>query len=136
MSRNAFVWQRSHQQEQEKRQEEFLEAWPFAPHLLKLLDDQVLIATDAQENTDLIQNSRGPIQESQSLAPDYHRSRFSLANEKSGVASLLDSVANQLHKDLREKPCAISKRSTTPCPWLRQPCRTAKRSSVLCGSAP
>ena len=28
---------------------------------------------------------------------------FSLTNEKSGVASLLDSVANQLHKDLREK---------------------------------
>src|SRR5262249_18038347 len=42
------------QPEHERRHDEFLEAWPFAPHLLKLLDDQVLIAADAQETRDLI----------------------------------------------------------------------------------
>ena len=40
--------------EQERKKREFAEAWPFAPHLLQLLEDQVLIATDAQETRDLI----------------------------------------------------------------------------------
>ena len=29
-------------------------SWPFAPHLLRLLEEQVLIATDAQETRALI----------------------------------------------------------------------------------
>jgi hypothetical protein len=91
------------QQEQEKRQEEFLEAWPFAPHLLKLLDDQVLIATDAQETRDLIKILVDLYKNHNPSHPIISAADFSLANEKSGVASLLDSVANQLHKDLREK---------------------------------
>src|SRR5690606_11154420 len=33
---------------------EFHEAWPFAPHLMQLLEDQVLIATQAQGTRDLI----------------------------------------------------------------------------------
>jgi hypothetical protein len=91
------------QQEQDKRQEEFLEAWPFAPHLLKLLDDQVLIATDAQETRDLIKILVDLYKNHNPSHPIITAADFSLANEKSGVASLLDSVANQLHKDLREK---------------------------------
>lgn len=42
------------QQDQEKKTADFVESWPFAPHLLQLLDDQVLVATDAQESRDLI----------------------------------------------------------------------------------
>ena len=30
--------------EQERKRQDFVEAWPFAPHLLQLLEDQVLIA--------------------------------------------------------------------------------------------
>ena len=91
------------QQEQEKRHADFVEAWPFAPHLLKLLDDQVLIATSAQETRDLIKILVDLFKNADSSHPVLTAADFSLTNEKSGVASLLDSVANQLHKDLREK---------------------------------
>ncbi len=90
-------------QEQEKRSEDFIESYPFAPHLLKLLDDQVLIATDAQETRDLIKILVDLFKTHDSKDPVITAADFSLTNEKSGVASLLDSVANQLHKDLREK---------------------------------
>jgi len=72
-------------------------------HLLKLLDDQVLIATDAQETRDLIKILVDLYKNHNPSHPIITAADFSLANEKSGVASLLDSVANQLHKDLREK---------------------------------
>ena len=76
---------------------------PFAPHLLKLLDDQVLIATDAQETRDLIKILVDLFKTHDGNDPVITAADFSLTDEKSGVASLLDSVANQLHKDLREK---------------------------------
>lgn len=90
-------------QEQDKQQEEFVESFPYAPHLLKLLDDQVLIATDAQETRDLIKILVDLFKTHDKDDPVITAADFSLTNEKSGVASLLDSVANQLHKDLREK---------------------------------
>ena len=90
-------------QEQDKQTEDFTESWPFAPHLLKLLDDQVLIATDAQETRDLIKILVDLFKTHDANDPIITASDFSLTNEKSGVASLLDSVANQLHKDLRER---------------------------------
>ena len=90
-------------QEQEKQAEDFVESFPFAPHLLKLLDDQVLIATDAQETRDLIKILVDLFKTHDTNDPIITAADFSLTNEKSGVASLLDSVANQLHKDLREK---------------------------------
>jgi len=91
------------QPEQEKRQGEFLEAWPYAPHLLKLLDDQVLIATDTQETRDLIKILVDIFKSVDEKQPIITAADFSLVNEKSGVAALLDSVANQLQRDLREK---------------------------------
>ncbi len=90
-------------QEQDKQTEDFTESWPYAPHLLKLLDDQVLIATDAQETRDLIKILVDLFKTHDANDPIITASDFSLTNEKSGVASLLDSVANQLHKDLRER---------------------------------
>lgn len=90
------------QPEHEKRQADFLEAWPYAPHLLKLLDDQVLIATDAQETRDLIKILVDLFKSVDEKQPIITAADFSLSNEKSGVASLLDSVANQLLRDLRE----------------------------------
>lgn len=89
--------------EHEKRQAEFIEAWPYAPHLLKLLDDQVLIATAAQDTRDLIKILVDTFKTTDPNQPIITAADFSLMNEKSGVASLLDSVANQLQKDLREK---------------------------------
>ena len=88
------------QQEQEKRHADFVESWPFAPHLLKLLDDQVLIATSAQETRDLIKILVDLFKNTDPSHPIITAADFSLTSEKSSVASLLDSVANQLHKDL------------------------------------
>lgn len=89
--------------EQERRIAEFVEAWPFAPHLLRLLEEQVLIATDAQETRDLIKilanlyRSRG---EKSCLLT---ASDFRLDDDKSGILALLDSVANEHHRTLRDK---------------------------------
>ncbi|MCP5086688.1 MAG: hypothetical protein GY952_07805, partial [Rhodobacteraceae bacterium] len=40
--------------EHQRVREEFVHAWPYAPHLITLLEDQVLMATHAQETRDLI----------------------------------------------------------------------------------
>lgn len=89
--------------EQERQRREFVEAWPYAPHLLRLLEDQVLIATDAQETRDLIRilanlfKSRGE-GECILTAAD-----FRLDDDAAEIGALLDSVANQHHRTLREK---------------------------------
>lgn len=91
------------QPEQEKRRNEFIESWPFSPLLMKLLEDQVLIATSAQETRDLIKILVDLVKNADPKRPLLTAADFTLFNEKSGVGSLLDSVANQGHKDLREK---------------------------------
>jgi Protein of unknown function (DUF499) len=87
----------------ERRSEDFVEAWPFAPHLLQLLDDQVLIAADAQKNRDLIKILVDVYKQSEGDQALVTAADFSLTNERSAVASLLESVANPLHRDLRQK---------------------------------
>lgn len=91
------------QQDQEKRSAEFLESWPYAPHLLKLLEDQVLVATAAQETRDLIKILVDLFKNHDPKDAIITAADFSLTKEKSAVGSLLDSVANQQHQDLREK---------------------------------
>ena len=91
------------EKDQAAKRSEFVEAWPYAPHLLRLLDDQVLIATDAQETRDLIKILVDLFKNHDPKNAIITAADFSLTNEKSGVTSLLDSVANQQHKDLREK---------------------------------
>lgn len=89
--------------EQEKHFDEFLHAWPFSPKLIQLLNDQVLIATGTQETRDLLRILVDIFKGSGDSSPVLTAADFSITNEESGVASLLDSVANQLHRDLRSK---------------------------------
>lgn len=89
--------------EHEKVKQEFYDAWPYAPHLLKLLDDQVLIATETQETRDLIRILVDVFKTAEKQTPIITAADFSIANENSGVSSLLDSVANQLQRNLRDK---------------------------------
>lgn len=89
--------------EHEKHLSQFVEAWPYSPLLMQLLDDQVLIATDTQETRDLLRILVDVFKTSSELSPVITPADFSLTSEKSGVAALLDSVANQLHRDLRTK---------------------------------
>lgn len=88
--------------EHEKHRRQFTEAWPYSPRLLQLLDDQVLIATETQETRDLLRILVDLFKASGDYTTILTPANFSLTSEKSGVTSLLDSVASQLHRDLRE----------------------------------
>lgn len=89
--------------EQEQRKQEFLESWPYAQHLMQLLEDQVLVATDAQETRDLIRILAHLYKTRGEQTPIITAADFLLDDEESVIASLLDSLANQHHANLREK---------------------------------
>lgn len=89
--------------ERERNRKEFIEAWPFAPHLLRLLEDQVLVATDAQETRDLIRILANLFKSQGEKAPILTAADFRLDDDAAGIGALLDSVANQQHRVLREK---------------------------------
>ena len=88
---------------QGRKRKEFSESWPFAPHLLQLLEDQVLIATDAQETRDLIRILANLFKSCGEQMPVLTAADFRLDDEGAGIGALLDSVANQQHRSLREK---------------------------------
>jgi len=89
-------------QHQTKRSE-FLEAWPYSPVLMHLLEDQVLVATEAQETRDLIRILVDLFKTRGDKSPVINAADFDITNEKGSVTSLLSSVANQLHRTLLEK---------------------------------
>jgi hypothetical protein len=89
--------------EQDRRRDEFVHSWPFAPHLLQLLEDQILVASDAQETRDLIKILAGLFKSRGESQPILTAADFSLEDDDTGIAALLDSVANEAHRDLREK---------------------------------
>ncbi|HVN78730.1 MAG TPA: DUF499 domain-containing protein [Terriglobia bacterium] len=89
--------------EQERKSREFVEMWPFAPHLMQLLEDQVLVATDAQETRDLIRILADLFKSRGEATPILKAADFRLDDDSSGIVALLDSVANQHHAALREK---------------------------------
>ena len=86
-----------------RRREEFVQTWPFAPHLMQLLEDQVLVATDAQETRDLIRILADLYKSRGDVTPLLTAADFRLDDDSSAIASLLDSVANQHLASLREK---------------------------------
>jgi hypothetical protein len=57
----------------------------------------------AQETRDLLRILVDVFKTAKDTSPVITAADFSITNEKSGVVSLLDSVASQLHRDLREK---------------------------------
>ncbi len=89
--------------EHQRVRAEFVEAWPFAPHLMALLEDQVLVATQAQETRDLIRILADVFKSRNAVSPIITAADFRLDNDRSGIAALLDSVSNQHHANLREK---------------------------------
>jgi hypothetical protein len=89
--------------EHERKRKEFLVSWPFAPHLLRLLEEQVLIATDAQETRDMIRILASLYKSQGDVAPVLTAADFRLDDDASGIGALLDSVANEHHRALRAK---------------------------------
>ncbi|MDA8127651.1 MAG: DUF499 domain-containing protein [Betaproteobacteria bacterium] len=89
--------------EQDRKRKEFTESWPYAPHLLRLLEEQVLIATDAQETRDMIRILANLYKSRGEVAPVLTAADFRLDDDASGIGALLDSVSNEHHRTLREK---------------------------------
>jgi hypothetical protein len=89
--------------EQDRKRNEFTESWPFAPHLLRLLEEQVLIATDAQETRDMIRILANLYKSRGEAAPVLTAADFRLDDDASGIGALLDSVSNEHHRTLRAK---------------------------------
>lgn len=87
----------------ERVQREFLVSWPFAPHLLRLLEEQVLIATDAQETRDMIRILANLYKSRGETSPVLTAADFRLDDDASGIGALLDSVSNEHHRTLRAK---------------------------------
>lgn len=89
--------------EQDRRRNEFTEAWPYAPHLLRLLEEQVLIATDAQETRDMIRILAALFKSRGEVSPVLTAADFRLDEGETGIGALLDSVSNEHHRTLRAK---------------------------------
>lgn len=89
--------------EQDRKQKEFIDSWPFAPHLLRLLEEQVLIATDAQETRDMIRILANLYKSHGESTPLLTAADFRLDDDSSGIGALLDSVSNEHHRSLRSK---------------------------------
>ena len=89
--------------EQERKRKEFVDSFPYAPHLLQLLEDQVLVATDAQETRDLIRILANLFKGRGDKSPILTAADFCLDDDESGIGTLLDSVSNQQHRSIREK---------------------------------
>jgi hypothetical protein len=87
----------------EAQRNEFLRAWPYSPVLMRLLEDQVLVATEAQETRDLIRILVDLFKTRGEKSPVITAADFDVSNDKGSVTSLLSSVANQLHRTLLEK---------------------------------
>ncbi len=85
------------------RQDEFAEAWPYSPVLMQLLEDQVLVATEAQETRDLIRILVDLFKNRGELSPVITAADFDITNDRGSVTSLLSSVSNQIHRLLLEK---------------------------------
>ncbi len=85
------------------RHDEFTEAWPYSPMLMQLLEDQVLVATEAQETRDLIRILVDLFKNRGDKSPVITAADFDITNDKGSVTSLLSSVSNQAHRLLLEK---------------------------------
>lgn len=85
------------------RRSEFLEAWPYSPVLMQLLEDQVLVATEAQETRDLIRILVDLFKTRGEQSPVITAADFDISNENGGVTSLLNSVSNNVHRTLLQK---------------------------------
>lgn len=83
--------------------QEIVDAWPFSLSLMELLEDQVLVATSAQETRDLIRILADLFKRRGDAAAILTAADFQLNDDDSGITALLDSVSNAHHAKLREK---------------------------------
>jgi uncharacterized protein DUF499 len=80
----------------------FLESWPYSPHLLQLLEDQILVATEAQETRDLIRILANLFKSRGELTEILTAGDVRIDDDKTGIGALLVSVSSQRHRTLRD----------------------------------
>jgi Protein of unknown function (DUF499) len=89
--------------EHERWRQDYLEFWPFAPQLIQTLEDQILVATQAQDTRDLIRILASLFKARDKNASVLTAADFDIEDDASGIGALIDSVANDQHKTLRAK---------------------------------
>jgi len=89
--------------EMTSQRERFAECWPFSPQLLDLLDDQVLMAAQAQETRDLIRLLVETFKCAGDIVPVLTAADFRIDNDQSAAPTLLNAVASELHRRIQEK---------------------------------
>ena len=79
--------------EHERIVAEVIQAWPFSPELLDLLENQILMAEAAQETRDLIRILAQVFRAKGQQLPLITPADFSVDEDDAGVQSLLNSIA-------------------------------------------
>lgn len=90
--------------EKDRLRREVVDAWPFAPDLLILLEDHILMAESAQDKRDLIRVLAELFRSRGALVPLLTPSDFLVNEEDCGVLTLIDAFATTADQEhLREK---------------------------------
>jgi len=90
--------------EKDRLRREVVDAWPFAPELLTLLEDHILMADSAQDKRDLIRILAELFRSRGSSVPLLTASDFFVDDDGCGVLTLIDSFATTADQErLREK---------------------------------
>lgn len=88
----------------DKLRARFVEAWPYSPELLQLLDDEVIFAVQAQGTRDLVRILVELFKAQGGETPVITAADFELSGDERGsAASLIDTVGIDHHKQLRDK---------------------------------
>lgn len=90
--------------EVDKHRARFVEAWPFSPELLQLLDDEVIFAIKAQGTRDLVRILVELFKTAGDTIPVITPADFELSGDDRGsAAALIDNVGIDHHKQLRDR---------------------------------
>ncbi len=90
--------------EKDRLRREVVEAWPFSPDLLMLLDDHILMAESAQDKRDLIRVLAELFRSRGDQVPLLTPCDFLVNDDECGVLTLMDSFATTADQErLREK---------------------------------
>jgi hypothetical protein len=102
--RNRLLFSDKTAADQARLRQEVVACWPFAPELLNLLEDNILMADAAQGNRDLIRTLAEVYRIRGDNAPVLTPADFSIDDDSCGVLSLLDAMAASADQEqLREK---------------------------------
>ena len=92
------------QADKARLEQEVIECWPFAPELLGLLEDHILMAAAAQDSRDFIRMLAEVFRARGQQAPVVTCADFCVDDDDCGVTTLIDSFATSADQErLREK---------------------------------